>query len=230
MHEFSNFQNKKLKVIAFNIEKYLQIKLGPHIVFRDSLQFLSASLDSLVKSLAKYRRHNFVYLHETIRNFVPDVTDDMLQLVEQTGVFCYEYIDKFERLAETDLSPRAQFFSRLAGKKCSEADYARAHRVWRDFKIENMGAYMLLYLLSDVALLADVFKRFRRNSLDEYQLDPVYYVCAFQLAWSAMLKYINRPIHLITDPEMYRMIQPNIRGGICHVSVRYARANNKLMG
>ena len=26
------------------------------------------------------------------------------------------------------------------------------------------------------------------------------------------------------------MIQPYIRGGICHASVRYARANNKLMG
>ena len=26
------------------------------------------------------------------------------------------------------------------------------------------------------------------------------------------------------------MIQPNIRGGIWHSSVRYARANNKLMG
>ena len=37
-------------------------------------------------------------------------------------------------------------------------------------------------------------------------------------------------IPLITDPEMYRMIQPNIRGRICHASVRYARANNKLMG
>ena len=28
---------------------------------------------------------------------------------------------------------------------------------------------------------------------------------------------------------MYRMIQPNIRLGICHARVRYARAN-KLMG
>ena len=44
------------------------------------------------------------------------------------------------------------------------------------------------------------------------------------------MKFINRPIHLITDSEMYRMIQPNIRGGICHVSVRYAKANNKLLG
>ena len=29
---------------------------------------------------------------------------------------------------------------------------------------------------------------------------------------------------------MYRMILPNIRGGICHASVRYARAINKLIG
>ena len=26
------------------------------------------------------------------------------------------------------------------------------------------------------------------------------------------------------------MIQPNIRGGICHASVHFATANNKLMG
>ena len=58
----------------------------------------------------------------------------------------------------------------------------------------------------------------------------MYYVSAPLLAWSALLKYIDRPIHLITDPEMYRMILSNIRGCICHVSVCYARANNKLMG
>ena len=71
---------------------------------------------------------------------------------------------------------------------------------------------------------------FRNNSLNEYQLDPAYFVSAPQIAWNALLKHIDRPIPLITDPEMYWMIQPNIRGGICHASVRYARAKNKLMG
>ena len=42
--------------------------------------------------------------------------------------------------------------------------------------------------------------------------------------------HIDKPIPLITDPEMYQMIQQNIRGGSCHASVRYARANNKLIG
>ena len=89
---------------------------------------------------------------------------------------------------------------------------------------------MKLYLITDICILADVFEAFRVNSLGEYKLDPAYYLSAPQLAWSALMKYINRPIHLITDSEMYRMIQFNIRGGVCHVSVRYARANNKLLG
>ena len=53
----------------------------------------------------------------------------MLQFVEQKKVFYYDYIDKFERLAGTELPPRAQFLSRLAGEECFKADYARAQLV-----------------------------------------------------------------------------------------------------
>ena len=45
-----------------------------------------------------------------------------------------------------------------------------------------------------------------------------------------MLTKSNLSIELISDPIMYRMIQPNIRGGICHLSVSSAQANNKYMG
>ena len=111
------------------MEKYLQVQWGLNIVFRDSLHFLTSSLDSLVKSFAKTGRQNFFLLHDTMRNFYPDATDEMVQLVEQKGVFCYNYIDKLEPLDETALPPREQFYNRLAGKDCSEADYARAQRV-----------------------------------------------------------------------------------------------------
>ena len=161
VHEFPNIQDRKLKVIGQNMEKYLQVQWGANIVFHDSLQFLPSSLDSFVKSLAKTGRQNFFLLHDTMRNFYPEATDEMIQLVEQKGVFCYDYIDKFERLDETSLLPREQFYNRLAGEDCFEADYARAQRVWRDFKFQHIGDYMRLYLLSDVALLADVFQMFR---------------------------------------------------------------------
>ena len=113
---------------------------------------------------------------------------------------------------------------------CSQADYAHAQHVWENFHCQNLKEYMPIHFLSDICLLADGFQAFRNNSVDEYQLNPAYFVSAPQLAWNALLKHIDRPIPLITDPEMYRMIQPNIRSGICHASVRYARANNKLMG
>ena len=89
---------------------------------------------------------------------------------------------------------------------------------------------MALYLLSNICLLVDVFQAFLNNSLYDYQLDPVYFVSAPQFAWNAFFTNIDRPIPLITDPKMYRIIQLNIRHVICHASVRYARAINKLMG
>ena len=44
-----------------------------------------------------------------------------------------------------------------------------------------------------------------------------------------MLKLQDLKLELISDPVMYQMIQLNIRGGICHASGRYARANKKYI-
>ena len=101
---------------------------------------------------------------------------------------------------------------------------------FRKLICQSLKEYMALYLLNDICLLADVFQAFRNNSLEEYQLDQGYFVSAPQLAWNALLKHIDRLIPLITDLEMYRLMQPNIRGSICHASFRYAGASNKLMG
>ena len=54
--------------------------------------------------------------------------------------------------------------------------------MWENFHCQSLKEYMALYLLSDICLLADVFQAFRNNSLDEYQLDPAYFVSAPQLA------------------------------------------------
>ena len=153
-----------------------------------------------------------------------------MEPLEQKGIFCYDYFDSFARLDEPGLPPREAFFNKLEGVECSEADYAHAQQVYADFQCESLKDYMQLYLLSDIRLLADVFQMFRNNSLNEYQLDPAYFVSAPQLAWNALLKHINQSISLITDQEIYQMIQPNIRVGIFHASVRYARANNELIG
>ena len=162
-----------------------------------------------------------------VTNVYPDAN---VELLERKKVFCYDYIDSFARLDEHALPPREAFFNKLGNVECSQAEYSQAQHVWENYHCSSLKEYMALYLLSDICLLADVFQAFRNQSLDEYQLDPAYFVSAPQLAWNALLKHIDRPIPLITEPEMYRMIQPNIRGAVWYASVRYARANNKLMG
>ena len=63
-----------------------------------------------------------------------------------------------------------------------------------------------------------------------YELDPAHYVSASQLSWDAMLKQTRDQLELITDPEMYRMFANSMHGGICMISRRYSKANNKYMG
>lgn len=101
---------------------------------------------------------------------------------------------------------------------------------WNSVKFVRLLNYMAVYLLSYVCLLTDVFEQFRLTLLEEYKLDISYFVSAIHLSLNSLLNYLDWPIHLIIDPEMYRMIQTLILRAICHVSNWYAQANSKLMG
>jgi len=48
------------------------------------------------------------------------------------------------------------------------------------------------------------------------------------MAWSMALKHTQVEIDLITDPDMYLMIESGIRGGIATIYGPYAKANNPL--
>ena len=93
-----------------------------------------------------------------------------------------------------------------------------------------MKDYHELYLKTDVLQLADVFESFRTGSMDNYKLDPAHYVSAPHLSWDAMLKMTQCNLQLLDDSEMFRMIDTNLRGGICMITKRYARANNPRLG
>ena len=47
------------------------------------------------------------------------------------------------------------------------------------------------------------------------------------LAWDACLKETGQELQLLHDYDMLMMFEKGIRGGITHISKRYAEANNK---
>lgn len=50
-------------------------------------------------------------------------------------------------------------------KIITDEQYKHAKKVWKGFKLKNMGEYHDLYLMSDILLLPDAFKNFRKTCL-----------------------------------------------------------------
>ena len=61
---------------------------------------------------------------------------------------------------ETSLPEIEDFYSNLNMEDITGADHKHAKKVWKNFKIKNLGEYHDLYAQSDTLLLADVFESF----------------------------------------------------------------------
>ena len=57
----------------------------------------------------------------------------------------------------------------------TDADYAQAKRVSKDFEIRNLGNYHDLYVQSNTLLSADMYENFRNMCLEIYELDPAHF-------------------------------------------------------
>ena len=86
-----------------------------------------------------------------------------------------------------------------------------------------------MYLKYDILLLADVFEKFRNNSLKNYGLCPSHYLNAPTLSSHAMLKMLKVELKLIPYPDMYIFFEKGTRGGVSSISKRYSKANNKYL-
>ena len=93
-----------------------------------------------------------------------------------------------------------------------------------------MKDYQNLYNLSDVLLLADIFENFTNICMNHYGLDPAWYYSAPGLAWHAALKIAKVKLELISDTDMFLMIESGIRGGFATISHRHDKANNEYIG
>ena len=232
----STDKNENIDCIPNNEEKYISfsktIVTGQYtnkkgeiknktfkIVFKDSLKFMSSSLEALVNNLPK----------DAFKNLIKYFTPKQAEILKQKGFYPYEYMDSEEKFNDTKLPPREAFYSKLSGKGITEKDYKHAGNVWNSFKMKTFKEYHELYNITDVLLLADVFENFRDLCLKIYGLDPVYYFTAPGLAWDACLKITDIDLELLSDPNMLLMFEKGIRGGISIISNRYGEANNKYM-
>ena len=213
--------SKKIKVGEYKSKKTGEtVSLCFEIRFIDSFKFLQTSLANLVGNL---QPDNFINTKEVFKD------PNLLDLLTRKGVYPYDYVSSLEKLSETQLPPKEEFYSRLNDEDISDEDYHHSIRVWNKFNCKTIRDHHNLYLKSDVLLLSDVFENFRATCLKHYNLDPAHYYTSPGLAWDACLKETGQELQLLHDYDMLMLFERGIRGGITHISMRYAEANNKYM-
>ena len=205
------------QVLNLTDEECGTTKLKPEtleIRFLDSVKFTLKSLDGLVKGLGPGQ----------FKSLEKGMGDN--KLLKKKGVFPYEFMTDFKKLNVNKLPPKSKFHSRLNDSNITDEEYEHAKNVWGEFNCKTMRNYHDLYLKTDVLLLADVMENYRNVCIDNYGLDPLWYYKAPGLAWDAALKISKIELELITNPDMYLMVENGIRGGISTIMKRYAKANN----
>ena len=85
-----------------------------------------------------------------------------------------------------------------------------------------MKDYHDLYLEYGVLLLADVFEKFRNNSIKNSGLCPSHCLGTPTLSWDAMLNVAKVKLERITDPDMCIFFEKVMRGGVSYISNRYS--------
>ena len=62
-------------------------------------------------------------------------TAEQIRLLEDKGVYPYEYTKSFESLQKTELPAKEAFYSKLTESDISNTEYQRALNVWREFNM-----------------------------------------------------------------------------------------------
>ena len=222
-------------VIAKTVERFagFSFKLKhTKFIFRDSLQHLTSSLDSLSTNLLKScdDEHNLlINTKKLFKTYQEDgVSDEAFNLLTRKGVYPYSFITSLEVLEQPSLPGIEHFFNDLSQKPCSQEDYHHAQEVFKSFKCTSLKDYSNLYMRLDTALLADNFQNYRNLAITKYGLDPSHYYTSPSLSWDACLKTTRQRIELVTDPEMTAFIDRGFLGGVSFARNPHLKANNPL--
>ena len=229
-HNFSNYDchmffkkmvDKKNDKIDFDIipktnEEYISVTFGC-IRFVDSYRFLSSGLDSLVKSLVE---DDFKILKKEF--------PDKWQYLNKKLAYPYEYfnsIDDYKKPVHN--LKKEDFFSELKNKCPDDEEIQRTKEIIEIFNIKDGKELTELYLKSDVILLADVFEKFIKISVEEFGINPLYCVSLPGYTWQCGMKYTDINLQTLQDKEMILLLENNIRGCISSVmGDRYIKSND----
>lgn len=193
-----------LNLVGTSKEKYSKIETK-NFIFLDSYSHLSDKLDTLADNLRDKGEEHFSFVRKEFPN------DTQFKLCLKKLVYPYNYMENFERFNEP-IPPPHCFYNDLTESDIDPDEYARLLEACYEFGITNLGELHDLYLKIDVCILASVFEFYRKMGLEEYGLDPAFYISAPSFSFDSMLFMTDVELELLQDEEMYKFFEKGRRG------------------
>ena len=142
----------------------------------------------------------------------------------------FNSIDDYQK--PVDNLAKEYFFSKLKNKCLDDEEIQRTMDNIKKFNIKNGEELTEIYLKSVVFLLACVFEKFIKVSVNEFGINPLYCVSLPGYTWQCGLKNTEINLQTLQDKDMILLLENNIRGGISSVmGDRYAQSdeNKKIL-
>ena len=217
-----------VKTLVDNSRKTLK-NLKGEIVDNDEILdilFKIVEEDKTIKNLKKDYPNEIKNLEEALLNYMGNNDlkisktgfPDKWKFLTKKLAYPYEYfigIDDYKKPVNN--LKKEDFFNKLKNKCPDDEEIQRTMDLIKKFNIKNGEELTQIYLKSDVLLLACVFEKFIKVSVNEFGINPLYCVSLPGYTWLCGLKYTGINLQTLQDKDMILLLENNIRGGISSV-------------
>lgn len=104
------------------------------------MRFMASSLEKLACNLITPDLSNF---RQTAKVF----SNKDMKLVTRKGIYPHECTDSWEKLNETEIPQKHEFFSKLTENNISDEDYSHVIEVWSHFDCKTLGMHIIIYFI-----------------------------------------------------------------------------------
>ena len=194
-----------------------------------------------IKVLKKDYPDKIIELEEALLNYIGENDPKILKTgfpdkwkyLTKKLAYPYEYFNSIEHYQKhVDNLKKEHFFCKLKNGYPNDEEIQRTMDIIEKFNSKKGEELTEIYLKSDVLLLACVFEKFIKVSVNEFGINPLYCVRLLGYTWQCGLKYTGINLQTLQDKDMILLLENNIRGGISSVmGDRYIQSdeNEKIL-
>ena len=235
----SNGLHSLVKTLVDNSNKTLK-SLKEEIVDNDEILNIvneiienDKTINELKKEIKKLEEALNEYMGENNLKILKTEFADKWKFLTKKLAYPYEYFNCFDDYQKpVNNLKNEDFFSKLKNKCPNNTKIQKTMDIIERFNIKNGQELTELYCKSDVLLLACVFEKFIKVSVNEFGINPLYFVSLPGYTWQCGLKYTGINLQTLQDKDMILLLENNIRGGISSImGDRYIKSveNKKVL-